>query len=285
MAEQHTSIKLIMDKLLRHPLLSDLTLETVVDYCVDFMRIVGVPRMFIDKIEAIPIINYKGLVPTDWVDTIQIKFNEKPIQYASDLFHLQQPKTLYTATRVGNSFTDDALETLTAYLEEHSMDNIIDNDGVPIIKIEISQSESEDNITVLNRNVNPSGNYTFQIQGSYIHTSLESGIVYMAYRAIATDSEGFPLLPDNSAFTRALEAYIKEKHFNILYDLGKISGPVYNNAQTQYAWAVGACENEFKRLDLSKAESFFNSYRTLIIRDHAFEQSFRHNNRKENYRG
>ena len=285
MAEQHTSIKLIMDKLLRHPLLSDLTLETVVDYTVDFMRIVGVPRMFIDKIEAIPIINYKGLVPTDWVDTIQIKFNEKPIQYASDLFHLQQPKTLYTATRVGNSFTDDALETLTAYLEEHSMDNIIDNDGVPIIKIEISQSESEDNITVLNRNVNPSGNYTFQIQGSYIHTSLESGIVYMAYRAIATDSEGFPLLPDNSAFTRALEAYIKEKHFNILYDLGKISGPVYNNAQTQYAWAVGACENEFKRLDLSKAESFFNSYRTLIIRDHAFEQSFRHNNRKENYRG
>jgi len=46
MAEQTTTIKLIMDKLLRNPLLSDITLETVVDYTVDFMRIVGTPRLF-----------------------------------------------------------------------------------------------------------------------------------------------------------------------------------------------------------------------------------------------
>ena len=47
------SIKIILDKLLRHPLLRDLTLETVVDLTIDFMRIVGTPKMFIEKTEIL----------------------------------------------------------------------------------------------------------------------------------------------------------------------------------------------------------------------------------------
>ena len=75
MAEVYTNIRVIMDKLMRHPLLSDLTLETVVDYCIDFMRIVGVPRMFVDEVVAIPITDYKGSLPSNWIDTIMIKYN------------------------------------------------------------------------------------------------------------------------------------------------------------------------------------------------------------------
>ena len=51
------SIKIILDKLLRHPLLRDLTLETVVDLTIDFMRIVGTPKMFIEKTEILNIVN------------------------------------------------------------------------------------------------------------------------------------------------------------------------------------------------------------------------------------
>jgi hypothetical protein len=40
------SIKVIIDRLLRHPLLQDLTFEAAIDYTVDFMRLVGVPKMF-----------------------------------------------------------------------------------------------------------------------------------------------------------------------------------------------------------------------------------------------
>ena len=55
MAEQYLSIKKILDSCLRHPLMQDLSLETAVDYTIDFMRIVGTPRMFTEKvIEQIP---------------------------------------------------------------------------------------------------------------------------------------------------------------------------------------------------------------------------------------
>lgn len=45
----YISIKVILDNLLHHPLLQDLTLERAVAYAVDFIRIVGMPPMFIEK--------------------------------------------------------------------------------------------------------------------------------------------------------------------------------------------------------------------------------------------
>jgi len=68
MAEQnYISLKVIVDKLKRNPLLSDLTFETVIDYTVDFMRIVGVPNMFEDKVIIVPVKEYKGTMPPNFV--------------------------------------------------------------------------------------------------------------------------------------------------------------------------------------------------------------------------
>lgn len=229
MAEQRMSIRVIMDKLMRHPLLADLTLETVVDYTVDFFRIVGVPRMFTDRVVTIPVEEYAAELPVDWVDTIQMTFNGKMARASTDSFHLLQ-------------------------------------DGTTTNQPDVCQD------------------VTFVIQGNFIITSMSAGEIILSYRALQTDENGFPTIPDNSNFTRALEAYIKLQVFTILFDLGKLHLNVLTNAQTQYAWAVGSCENEFKKLDLSKAEALFNSFRTLLIRDHQFEEGFINNGRKENFK-
>lgn len=46
MAQQNNSIRIVFDKCMRHPMMRDLSLEAMVDYAVDFMRIMGVPDMF-----------------------------------------------------------------------------------------------------------------------------------------------------------------------------------------------------------------------------------------------
>ena len=122
---------------------------------------------------------------------------------------------------------------------------------------------------------------TYKIQGNIIYTSIEEGEIELSYEAIATDSEGYPLLPDNSSFTRALELYIKKQWFTILFDLGKISPAVLQNVQQEYAWAVGDCQTEFNRLSIDKAESFYNSWRTLLLRDTEHRTGFRNNGTKE----
>lgn len=222
MTEQTITIKAIMDKLHRNPLLTDITLETVVDHCVDFMRIVGTPRLFQDRLVELTVSEYKTALPIDWYETIQVRYGEEVFRYSSDTFHF----------------------------------NRNDTNNIPTTEI------------------------TFVVQGGYIHTSIESGTIELSYRAIETDTMGYPVLPDNSNFTRALEAYVKQQYFTILFDLGKIQGAVYSNAQQQYAWAVGALETDMQRLDLSKAETFFNSYSTLLVRKNQFQRGFKGNGDK-----
>ncbi len=225
MSEQYTNIRLILDKLLRHPLMQELTIETAVDFTVDFMRIIGTPTIFMEKTEIVEIERYRAMLPCDYYQMIQVRKVDGPaFRYSSYSFHMSECKD-----NCDRGFAD----------------------------------------------------LTYKIQGNMIYTSIEKGKIELAYEAIATDSEGYPLLPDNSSFTRALELYIKKQWFTTLFDLGKISPAVLQNVQQEYAWAVGDCQTEFNRLSIDKAESFYNSWRTLLLRDTEHRTGFRNNGTKE----
>ena len=226
MAEQQQSIKVIFDKIMRHPLLQDLSIETIVDYSIDFMRIVGVPSMFEEKVEKAEVINYRASLPCDYYQMIQIRALDPnynilgAFRYSSDSFHMSNTKPEYA-------------------------------------------------------------DYSYKVQGNIIYLSVPNGLIEIAYQAIPIDSDGYPLIPDNSSFTRALEAYIKKQHFTILFDLGKIGNGPLAQIQQDYAWAVGDCQSEFNRLTIDKAESFYNSWRTLIIRSSEHRTGFLHNGTQE----
>ena len=225
MSEQYTNIRLILDKTLKHPLMQDLSFETVVDYTADFMRLVGVPNMFFEKTVVIEVSNYRAMLPCDYYKVIQIRKPGGPtFRYSSDSFHMSEYKDF---------------------------------------------------------NNRPISDLTYKIQGNIIYTSIENGEIEMSYKAIAVDDEGYPLLPDNSSFTRALGLYIKKEHFTILFDTGKIDFRVLQNVQKEYSWAVGDCQTEFNRLSLDEAESFYNSWRTLLLRDTEHRTGFINNGTKE----
>lgn len=224
MEGQYTSLRIILDKILRHPLLQDISIETVADYTVDFMRIMGVPSMFEEKVPENPIevVNHRGLLPCDIYQINQVRYwdSQDYLRYATDTFHLSTHK----GRRHNNSK---------------------DSDG------------------------------TFMVQGDYIITSKKDCKLEISYISIKTDEDGFPMIPDNSSFYRALQSYIKKEWFGILFDMGSITQAAYEYSLQDYAWAVGACQTEFNKLDLSKAESLFNSFRTLIIRSREFSHGWR----------
>lgn len=214
MAEQYITIKTVLDKIMRHPMLQDISLETAVDYTIDFMRIVGVPTMFTEKVELIKVDKYRALLPCDYYKVIQIrKPGGRALVYSTDNFHMNNK---------GNSMT-------------------------------------------------------YKIQGNIIYTSFEEGELELSYLAIEVDKDGYPLLPDNSSFTRALELYIKKQWFTILFDLGKIQPAVLQNTQQEYAWAVGDCQSEFNRLTLDQMEAFSNSWRTMLLRTNEHSSGFANN--------
>lgn len=225
MAQQLTSIQDIMDELYIHPMLQNIPLETVIRYSVHFMRIMGVPDMFENKVDVIEINNYKGLLPCDYYQVIQVRehkninHNERVYRYATDTFHYSPDK------------------------------------------------ECND--------------LTYKIQGNIIFTSNRCGNIEMSYLSIPVDNDGYPMIPDNSSYIRALKSFIKREWFTILFDLGKIKGDVLQNAQQEYAWAAGDCQTEFNRLTIDKAESFYNIWTQMIIRANDHKKHFNSTGSKE----
>ena len=125
---------------------------------------------------------------------------------------------------------------------------------------------------------------TYKIQGRVIYTSIKEGTIEIAYRAIAVDDEGYPMVPDKSSFTRALELYIKKQCFTILFDLGKINQAVYANVQQDYAWAVGQAQSDFIRPSIDEMQSLTNALNTLLPRVHEHSKGFSTDGSKEYFR-
>lgn len=223
--DKYISIKVVLDDILEHPMLKDISLERAINHTVHFMRIVGCPNIFIEKSEIIHIENYRGLMPCDYDEIIQVRTNVdnagnyKVLRHTTDNFHMSDNKQ---------------------YSLEH----------------------------------------TYKVQGNVIFTSFKEGDVEIMYRAISVDDEGFPLIPDNSSFIRALEFYIKKKCFTVLFDLGKITPGVYNNVLQEYAWAVGQAQSELVKPSLDQMQSITNSLHSLIPKSNMHSTGFINNGNK-----
>ena len=72
-------LPVILDRLLRHPLLNDLNLETAIQYTSDFIGIMGLPNVYVDKIETIDIKEYRGELPCDLISINQVRLHKNGI--------------------------------------------------------------------------------------------------------------------------------------------------------------------------------------------------------------
>ena len=201
----YISIKQILDDLLAHPLLRDLSLERALDHAIHFMRIVGMPKMFLEKVTKITLDEYRALLPDDYYNIIQVREANSNIllQHTIDSHHMGDDK----------------------------------NSLAP----------------------------SYRIQGNIIYSSLRDKELEVSYKALPIDEEGYPMLPDNSSFIKALELYIKKQYFTVLFDIGKITGQVLNNIQQEYAWYVGQCQSDLVRPTWDEMKSITNTWTNIII--------------------
>lgn len=227
--ERYISIRQILDNILDHPLLRDLSFERAVNHTVNFIRIIGMPRAFEQKTAALEVKEFRAMLPCDFNHMIQVRtvdgcnHTHKVFRASTDNFHMSEDK-------------------------------------------------------------HGSYDLTYKLQGNVIYTSIKEGVIEISYEAIAVDSEGYPMIPDNSTFIRALELYIKKQCFTVLFDLGKINREVYSNVCQEYAWAVGQAQSDLVRPTIDEMESLTNMLNTLIPRVSEHNSAFIDSGVKEKIR-
>lgn len=75
----YVNIRTVLDALMRHPLLQDLNLETAIHYCLQFIGIMGLPNVYVDKIETVDIKEYRGELPCDLISINQVRLHKNGI--------------------------------------------------------------------------------------------------------------------------------------------------------------------------------------------------------------
>lgn len=168
------------------------------------------------------------------------------------------------------------------FAENTAIVEIRDFRGVlPCDFYQINQMRTQDGVnyevataTFHNTDHDGAGRPTYKIQGGVVVTSVERDDAELNYQSIDVDEDGFPTLPDNSVFIRALEAYVKVQWFTVLFDTGRIANQVYVNAQQEYAWLAGQCATEQNRMTLDRLEALNNSLNVMLQRSTQHRKGF-----------
>lgn len=242
---QYTSIQRVLDNIMDHPLLRDVTLEQAIRYVLRFISLHGYPKLYQDKEENIEIKDFRGTLPCDLVSVIQVK-------------DLHTGVCLRSMT---DTFTPPERKDLPKFPKD--LLNNIKNPKEPALK---------DLYIPPRRKYR--GEPSFKTQGRVIFTSFPFGHIRVAYKAIPVDENNYPLLIDNETYLAALEAYIKKQVFTVKFDTGKISAAVLQNAQQEYSFLAGQLSEEFNIPSMSEMESLTRMYNTLIKNPAHFDSGF-----------
>lgn len=125
---------------------------------------------------------------------------------------------------------------------------------------------------------------SYKIQGDYIYTSFERGLIEVSYKTLYTDDDGIIMLPTNGSLTKAAEAYIKQEHFRGLFEIDKVSKAVFEEAKGEYCWYIAQAQNSIMNVSLDERQSISNAAHRLLW-DNDFQQDgFRNLGDKEQLR-
>ena len=218
---KYISVRQILDDLLADDMMRGLSLERAVNYAAEFMQVVGMPPEFENKVEKVEIENWRGKLPCDLYEIVQVK-DPKGFAYIS---------------------------------AEGSFGNRNHPEQYPA--------------------------FTYKVKGDIIFTSTKDIDLLVSYLAIPTDDYGFPLIPENAAYIRALELYIQKRYFTILFNNGKINQNVLANTQQEYAFYVGQAQSDLIRPSLDQMESIKNMWTTLIPKMYKHADGFKTVNNPE----
>lgn len=240
--ERTTTVKRAADRIRRHPMLQEVPFETILDYLVDFIQLMGCPALYEEKIAVIAVSDYRAALPCDYVSMIQVRTAKK-----KDSFNPNDPYMVERGEHAVYRYSTDSFHFTSA-------------------KPGTGRGGTD---------------LTYKIQGGVIYTSTKDDPIEIAYNAMSVDGEGYPLIPDNASFLRAFEAYVKKQRFQILFDKGDIPTAVLQQALQDYAWAAADCEAEFRRLTPDQAESIANIWNNLIVRANEHNHGFMNAGSKE----
>jgi hypothetical protein len=223
---KNISIGNILWRVLRQPIASELTYEQAAEFAIEFIRLVGAPLAYVDKVESLELSDFKTMIPPNLIHINGLRYTGidgcdagTAMRYATDIYHMSK----------------------------------------------------DPNTTEL----------TYVLQNCVLTASIKDGFVEIAYKAIATDEHGYPVVPDNESFKMGLEYYILHRFLEPLWTMGKIQDKVFQYYETKRHWYLGQAASSMIVQGPDHLESIMNGLNRLIVQDQTYDNFYRNFGTKE----
>jgi hypothetical protein len=116
---------------------------------------------------------------------------------------------------------------------------------------------------------------TYVINNNYIFPNFSEGKCLMAYLAIPTDEEGFPLIPGDEWWRQAVTYEIAYKIAFKMFLQGNITREAFQLIERERDWKVAQATNKSKIPSIDEMESFKNQWLQLIPKYNNHQSFFR----------
>lgn len=97
--------------------------------------------------------------------------------------------------------------------------------------------------------------FTHKIVEPYIYTDFKEGTIELSYYAYILDENGWPMIPNNESLIKAIDYYIRARHYEILADQNAQFERAYQRAEQQYCWYVAQATSSLLQPDPVEAQA------------------------------
>ena len=246
----YISIKSILGTIVNYPFVEGIAKEDIALYLAEFLRKVGAPISFLDKIDTIDILNNKGDLPND---------------------------ILYIR---GTRVACDGL-----ILSNNSTYNCDNKQGYISLKYASDIYHTGYHCTDTGDELDMNADFTYSLNGGRIFTSFKEGCIEMSYKGLMVDDQGFPMIPDDVKVIEALKYYILWKYAEPAYYRKDVPRDIYDDIKTQYAFYVGAAQNSLNMPSPDQMQTLQNGLIRLIRNTQWHEEGWRNFTKKEKMTG
>lgn len=117
---------------------------------------------------------------------------------------------------------------------------------------------------------------TYKIQGDFIISSIEKGYIQLAYTAIKTDNDGYPMIVNDQAFIRALVSYIVYKRVFTNYINGRLPNEnIMERVERDYEANIAIAEQKLRMPTIDEFNNISRMMNSFIFRNNARKTGFK----------
>ena len=267
---QFLSFNSIVERVYRNAGYQTIDWVDAVEHIADVLRLIGVKDAYKtittngldNNPEPITIVDYRGELPVGVIQHIAARKIEvangnivgfAPMIYSTDMFAQSNVKQMNMQIPEG---TFDTTEWSQGEDGEYTQSPIV-------VRREGA------NVALTQRN------FTYRLNTGIIETNFEDGFVELVYNGFVTDCNGFPMIPDDVKFEKAVEAYLIERLDYKKWRKDEISDKVYRHSEQQSAWYIAAARSKGNLPSIDKMESWKNAMLRSILRPNQHATGFR----------